>query len=180
MSSPVGQTTLGRLRALELLIAVSPPARDIPPAGNGWHGIGCTWIFTLTCIYTAFILQQSWEKPQDLFFHGLISHNDKAVPDFHRNTFHCSYMGAFQSLLAHSPASFTALFRLILHFILLSSNFLICQGEHLSSLHHKETQRHLSTRGCVSQMPATFNSQKAAYLQTVYSVWGNTLHKEPF
>lgn len=119
-------------------------------------------------------------KKQDFFFHGLISHNDKAVPDFHKSTFHCSHMRAFQSLLACSPASFTALFSLILHFILLSSSFLKCQGEHLSSLHHKETQRHLSTRGCVSQMPATFNSQKAAYLQTVYSVWGNTLHKEPF
>lgn len=109
-------------------------------------------------------LQQSWKK-QNLFLHGLISHHDKAVPDFHKSTFHCSHMRAFQSLLA--------LFSLILHFILLSSSFFKCQGEHLSSLHHRDTQRHLSARGCGTQMPATFNGQKAAYLQIVYSLWGN-------
>lgn len=127
-----------------------------------------------------FVLQQSWKK-QNFSFHRLISHNDKAVPGFHKSTFHCSHLRPFQSFLAQPVSLLTpALFSRILHFILLSSSFLKCQGEHLSSLHHKETQRHLSTRGCVSQMPATFHSQNAAYLQAVYSVWGNTLHTEPF
>lgn len=79
-------------------------------------------------------------------------------------------------LLAAQPVSLltAALFSLILHFILLSSSFLKCQGEHLSSLHHKETQRHLSTRSCVSQMPATLIVKKLLILK-LFTQFGEIL-----